>query len=137
MTGLEIIKRVQSLQLPAGSYVVFGSGPLALAGIRESQDIDLLVNESVTQKLQTAGWKQIEKTPTMRPFIKGNFEVFHQWVVPGYETTVEQLLKTATVVDGVPFASLAEVRAWKQAMARSKDLADIELIDTYLKRHED
>lgn len=41
MTGQEIIAKVKKLKLPKNSYVVFGSGPLAAAGIREADDIDM------------------------------------------------------------------------------------------------
>ena len=42
-----------------------------------------------------------------------------------------RLIKTATLIDGVYFASLAEVRKWKLSSCRLKDHADIDLIDAY------
>jgi hypothetical protein len=38
------------------------------------------------------------------------------------------------VIDGIPFASLEEVRKWKIASGRPKDIADIKLIDEYLQK---
>ena len=41
-------------------------------------------------------------------------------------------IRQEITVDGVPFADLARLRAWKQTMGRPKDLADILHIDRYL-----
>jgi hypothetical protein len=46
MTGQDIINKVKPLNLPKGQYVVFGSCPMALAGLREAGDIDMLVTPS-------------------------------------------------------------------------------------------
>jgi len=48
----EVIEKVKSLGLPQDSYVIFGSGPMALAGIREVNDIDMYVTLDV--------WNQID-----------------------------------------------------------------------------
>jgi hypothetical protein len=42
------------------------------------------------------------------------------------------LLKTANYIDGIPFASLQEVRKWKESSGRPKDIKDLDLIDKYL-----
>jgi hypothetical protein len=131
MTGKEIIAKVKDLNLPEGSYVVFGSCPLALAGIRESNDIDLLVNSAVSNRLKSAGWKQISKGPKDKPFVKDDFEAHSNWNFSSYKPTLTKLLKTATIIENIPFASLDEVRKWKESSGRSKDLKDIKLIDKY------
>ena len=56
----------------------------------------------------------------------------NNWDFSHYSPTLEQLLETATVIDGVPFASLEEVRKWKAGGERPKDVADLALIDAYL-----
>lgn len=131
MISSDIIKRVQELGLPEGSYVVFGSCPLALAGLRETNDIDLLVTPELYHQLYEEGWQKIQKGPLDTPVVMKVFEAHDNWEFSSYHPTLVQLLATATVVDGVPFASLAEVRAWKLAFARPKDLADVELIDQH------
>lgn len=133
MTGQEIIKAVKAQDFPAGSYIVFGSCPMALAEIRQSSDIDMLVTPELYQELAQKGWKKIVKAPGDEPLTSGDFEAHTNWSFSSYQPTLDHLLNTATVVDGVPFASLEEVRKWKQSSGRPKDLTDIELIDDYLK----
>ena len=135
MTCKEIAVEVKSLGLPQGSYVVCGSCPLAVLGIREANDIDLLVTPEVLQNLKFAGWEQVNKGPNDAPYTSGVFEAHANRDFSTYRPTLEELLATATVVDGVPFASLHHVRRWKVVSDRPKDLADVKLIDEYIAKH--
>ncbi len=132
MTAQEIVSAVKTLNLPQGSYVVFGSCPLAAAGIREANDIDLFVTTEVLETLRQQGWQQIHKGPGDEPYTNDMFEAHDNWNFSPYSPTLKQLLSTALVIDGVPFASLEEVRKWKLASGGAKHLADVESIDKYL-----
>ncbi len=132
MTKEDIVGKTKELALHEGSYVVFGSCPLAVAGIREANDVDMLVSEEVFAQLQETGWEIEYKGTGDNPLVKGVFDIHKSWDFSSYSPTLEQLLATATIVDGVPIASLDEVRKWKVASGRPKDLVDIELIDNYL-----
>ncbi len=133
MTKQKIISKVKSLNFPAGSYVVFGSAPMAMAGIREAQDIDLLVSKKLFLQLRETGWKEVHKNADDIPVIRDVFEAHENWNFSSYSPTLDDLLKTALIFEGIPFASLEEVRKWKVSSGRPKDLADIELIDAYFK----
>lgn len=137
MTRQEIIDKVNMLSLPQGSYVVFGSGPMAAVGIREAGDVDLYVTEGVLRGFVKQGWKQIIKGPKDAPYASGGYEAHANWDFSPYNPTLSQLLKTVVVLDGVSFASLEEVRKWKIASGGSKHLADVELIDNYLAKRKD
>ena len=136
MTKEKIITKVKTLNLPKGSYVVFGSCPLAVVHIREANDIDLLVSEEVFIKLREAGWQELHKSPHDIPLVHDVFEAHDNWNFSSYRPspTLSQLLASAKVVDGIPFASLEEVRKWKVASHRPKDIVDIALIDAYLQK---
>ena len=62
----------------------------------------------------------------------GDFEAHYAWDFSSYKPTLEQLLLTADVIDGIPFASLLEVRKWKLSSGRPKDFDDIKLIDNHI-----
>lgn len=130
----EIVAKVKALNLSEGSYIVFGSGPLAAAGIRESQDVDMFVSKETFTKLRRDGWQELDKGGNDMPLVHDVIEAHDNWNFGlRYNPTLSHLLSTAKVIDGVPFASLDEVRKWKVASGRPKDLKDIELIDEYLK----
>jgi hypothetical protein len=132
MTKAEIVNKVKALNLPQGSYIVFGSCPLAAIGIREAGDIDILISDEVLEDLKKAGWQELDKGPNDKPLTYDVFEAHNSWNFSSYKPTLEHLLSSAMLVDGVPFASLEEVKKWKQSSGRPKDLNDIELIDEYL-----
>lgn len=135
MTKKDIITKVKALKLPKDSYIVFGSCPLAIAGIREVNDIDLLVSPEVYKKLRSEGWRKVYKGPNDRPLTFGSFEAHDSWNFSSqYNPTLKNLLSTALEIEGIPFASLREVRKWKISSGRPKDLVDIELIDRYLNK---
>lgn len=134
MTKDEIIAKVKALELPAGSFVVFGSCPLAAAGLREANDIDMLVSEEAHAMLKAKGWQEIEKGLDDKPLTHDVFDAHTSWNFSAYSPTLEQLLVSADIYSGIPFAALEEVRKWKAASGRPKDSRDIELIDNYLTR---
>ncbi len=132
MNGPEIIQKVKALDLPKDSYVVFGSGPLAVAGLRKSQDIDLLVSSDTYAQLAASGWIENDKGLAHNPVTNDVFEAFSDWHIGSYNPSLEELLETADYIDGIPFVSLLEVRKWKQTAGRPKDLKDVDLINKYL-----
>jgi len=132
MTKAEIISELKNLALPLSSYIVFGSCPMTIAGLREAKDIDLLVTEEVYASLKKAGWKELVKGPHDAPIRHDVFEAHTNWDFSPYSPTLDHLLTTAIVIEGIPFASLEEVRKWKMASGGPKHLADVDLIDHYL-----
>jgi len=133
MTGKDIITKVKTLGLPEGSYIVFGAGPLAVAGIRETSDIDMYVKSEIIYRMKKLGWKKLDKGGRDTPIVYECFELHDNWNFgTSYDPPFTDLLATADYYDGVPFVSLTEVRKWKLASARPKDLVDIKLIDKYL-----
>jgi len=105
---------------------------MAAAGIREAGDIDLLVSSEVLEGLRKAGWQEVDKGPNDKPLTNDVYEAHDSWDFASYKPTLKQLLETADWFDGVPFASLQEVRKWKAASGRPKDLVDIDMIDRHL-----
>lgn len=125
---------MKTLGLPEGSFVVFGSCPMALADIREANDIDMLVSPKIYDQLRKKGWKVLDKGPKDTPVTYNVFEAHKNWDFSDYSPTLEQLLSTATIVDGIPFASLAEVRKWKSTSDKPKYAEDVRLIDRYFSK---
>ncbi len=129
---MDIVKEVKKLGLPKGSYIVFGSGALAMRGIRETKDIDLVVTKKVYNNLKKEGWKEEEPLEGRPVVTSGNYEAAPAWNFGDYNPSLKELLETADYIDGVPFANLREVIKWKKAFGRENDLKDIKLIKNYL-----
>jgi hypothetical protein len=134
---MDIVSEVKLLELPPGQYVVFGSGPMQVHGIRESSDIDLLFLPELYEKLKQDGWREkiLETHPQGRYMYRDNIEAGDNWDYGTYNPDPKWLIENAEIINGIPFAPLREVIKWKKAFGRRKDLDDIKLIEEYL-RHE-
>lgn len=133
MNKQAIITKIKQLRLPAGQYVVFGSGPLAAHGIRDSHDIDIAVTTELYQKMKAEGWP--EKTwpdKTGHYLVKDGYEITHEWNYGTYRPDIDWLINQAEYIDSIPFVPLTEVLKWKRAYGRDKDKADIKLIEKFL-----
>jgi hypothetical protein len=123
---MNISQEIKNINLPQGSYVVVGSGILGALGIRQSNDIDLIVSREVYENLEAQGWSY-DSWPDQQTLTKGLFEVGVHW----YGKEVDELIKDAQYVEGIPYLGLDDTYEWKKKLGREKDLKDLELIDEY------
>lgn len=132
---MDIFAEARKLKLPPGEYVVIGSGVLAAHGIREANDLDLVASASLYALLrEEPGWEEVSIRGTSTKLLRGDVEVVSDLVYDDYRPRTEDLIRSAEVINGIPFLPLLELRAFKQALGREKDLRDIELIDSYLEK---
>lgn len=133
---MNIVEDVKRLNLPLGEYVVIGSGILDVLGLRMAHDIDISVVPKLYQKfMDSKTWK--EEIHYGKIFLKkNNIEINPELSWSGYATTTQEAISSATVIDGVPFMNLQELRKFKKALGREKDIADIVLIDAYVAEKE-
>ena len=105
-----------------------------MRGIRESNDLDVICRGSAWEQAQTHGKVQIKENglECVR-FAEGNIEIYRDWD-PG-KWNIDELIDTAEIVDGIPFARLDFVIDWKKKMGREKDQKDLALIKKYLSKN--
>ena len=129
----DVIRTVKDLRLPAGSYIIYGSGPLALHGIRSVNDVDMLVTKELKAHLKSSGWEQVNKGPNDNPVTSGVVEAHDSWSFCEYSPSLTELLSRADVYEEVPFASLEDVLKWKLASPKTdKNIVDIKTIKNEL-----
>lgn len=128
----ELFERVKELGLPAGSYAIFGSGPMAVRSLRECRDIDLVVTDELFEEYKNVSGWELKDIEGMEMLVKDGIEMAADWR-PG-EWDVEQLIEDADIIEGLPFVRLAEVLKWKKLLKRGKDLKDIEILENYFKK---
>ena len=117
--------------MPLGQYAIFGSGSMAIRGIREAQDIDVMVLRKLWDRLVAENPLALRHDPEHLLF--GNVEVFREWrLMTGLVPT---MIAEADIIDGLPFVKLKYTIEWKQLLNRDKDRRDVELIRAYLKQH--
>jgi len=132
---MNIIEKIRELNLPTGEYVVIGSGIMDVLGIRKAHDIDISVLPSLHASLRATGdWSEEIRYEKIF-LIKDGVDINPHLSWSDYDTTTGEAIASATRIDGIDFMNLHELRKFKTALGRDKDLADIELIDMYIKEH--
>jgi len=119
------LEELEELNLPDGKYAIFGSGPLAVRGLRDSSDLDVIVKEELWEKLSKK--YSLNKNGGLQI---GNIEVYNKWLE---DKNINHLIDSAEKIAGYKFVKLEYVLAWKETMGRDKDKKDVELIKKYLK----
>lgn len=132
MNFQKLLKELKNLDLPFGEYVVVGSGALGARGIREPKDFDILVSNSLW--LQLSQRHPVVSEHSVEKIKLGNLEILGRGSIyrDGGIASVEEQIKTADIIESLPFLRLDFLKRFKQKMGREKDMRDIELIDKYL-----
>lgn len=132
---MRITEIVKSLQLPSTDFVLFGSGPMDIFGLRLAHDIDLYISEKLFKQLRCSNdWR------THKPSVRGlskivngiEIEAFPEWNFTGFNPSFDEIYKRSILIDEIRVASLEDVLKTKKAMNRPKDIGDIKLIEKYL-----
>ena len=123
---MKYLDELLSLDFPVEKYVIFGSGSLAVRGIRDNEDIDIVVVSDYWDQL--AGKYQVDGNNCI---VIGNVSVYKD-LLP-FSDDAGKIIEDAEMIDGLPFARLEYVIQFKKMMGREKDIEDIELIEAFLR----
>jgi hypothetical protein len=131
---MNIVEKVKRLDLPLGKYVVIGSGILEALGIRSAKDIDIAVTPDLYQALRATGaWSEEERYGKI--FLgKDDVDINPRLSWADYPTSTEEAIVSATIIGGIPFMNLDELKRFKLALGKEKDKADVALIEEYQRR---
>jgi len=127
---------VAELELDRRDFAVFGSGPLLAHGLRQHvRDLDVVARGDVWRRVSRHGFPAIGAIngAPMVQFWDGLIQFSATWVSESWDT--DELIDRAEIIQGLPFARLCDVLAYKQILRRPKDLADIEVLKDVLCLH--
>ncbi len=130
----EILEEFKKLNLPDKEYAVYGSGPLAIRGIRETNDLDVLITDELYQKLKEKYPQNTEKDKVTI----GKIEMFPSWnwMWGNGIGDLKDVIGRAEIIENVRFILLDDLVICKREMGRKKDLEDIDLIEKYLRKRQ-
>ncbi|MCD6442311.1 hypothetical protein J7L24_02110 [bacterium] len=130
------LEQLKKLNLPKGKFAIFGSGPLGVRNIRDTHDLDVIIDEELFDKYKIMpGWesKNFERDGRYVEMIENSGIEFYKKWEPG-DWNARRLIDEAEFIDDLPFVRLEEVKKWKEISGREKDLKDIQLINEYLEK---
>lgn len=134
---MEIAQSLHELGLNPENSVIIGSGILSAYGIRDSNDIDIVVEKETYNKLTTDNRFTKAENHGREVLTDELFEIGTSWGVLGKSQTFDDLFQQSTMIDGVRYITLDFLlvvkRSWlKDADVRQKDIDDVKLIEDYL-----
>ena len=129
------LAELDALNLNKDEYMISGGGTLAVLGIRDCSDIDLVVANETGEKLKQAYPGNAYKGEHCDKIVFPNIEIMWNFKnpFPGYST--KELMDSAIVIDGRKYQDLESIKFFKTRQAREKDLRDLELIAAYENQH--
>lgn len=133
------IEKSKELLLSPEEYVLVGGSILDIHGIRESNDIDVVVSQEAFQKLKERGWPldEVFKEKWGRARLKHDvFEVLEDLYFEkiDYHLSFEMLREFSVKIDGVHTQPLSILLLAKLNCGRMKDLNDVKLIEQYFNK---
>ncbi|OLT28888.1 hypothetical protein BJF79_41300 [Actinomadura sp. CNU-125] len=130
-----LIKLLLSFGFPRDDYVVHGSGPLLVRGLRTVDELDIVARGAAWRAAARLGRPVSGDVTGARMYeLPGEcIHVSRHWFLPPADTDagVDALIDDAEIFEGIRFARLDDVRAYKRRLGRAKDLADIRLLDRH------
>jgi hypothetical protein len=125
-----LVQELNDLDLPNKEFAVFGSGPMAIRGLKEPGDLDVIVKQGLWDYLSAKyGVSKEESYPVIHV---GGIDFFNDWESPEYD--INKLIDEADLINGVRYVKLGTVLAWKKQRNKEKDKKDVTLIEDYLKQ---
>jgi len=128
----KLLKGLKKLNLPDRKYIIYGSGPLGIRGIRDIHDLDVVVSDDLYKKLLKK-YPEKEIDDGKKKKIKlGEIELFPASY--SFIKDIKKIMNRADVINGFRFVNLEDLLKWKRKMGRKKDFEDIQSIKDYLKK---
>lgn len=130
---MNIFEKTRELGLSEDDFVVVGGGVLTALGlVKWDNDIDMAVTPEVFESFRNQGWEQYEREG------KGllRHDVYDIGVDFG-EWDLNDLKQDAFQLEGILFMSLQKLHTWKREASRDKDHEHIQIIEAYMKQHND
>ena len=128
---LKQLEELDKLDFLTDDYAITSSGPLAVRGIREAKDIDIVVTDSLWRKLKKK--YSVEEKEVCDIIKIGEIDILGNFKFNDPKYTSENQVQNADIFLGKRFVNLETVVYFKKKLGRDKDLKDIELITQYLK----
>ena len=131
---MNIKNKLNEIGLTSDNSIVIGSGILSVLSIRESKDIDIVVDEDTYTRLSSNDGFEKAVNHGREVLTHGLFEIGTSWRALGRSHNLNDFLSNSTVIDGVRHITLKFLleakKSWlKDGDARQKDIEEIKLME--------
>jgi hypothetical protein len=131
----DLFDTLTRLDLPTTEFVVAGSAPLLLKGLRQRiTDVDVVVRAGSWEKAEQLGESSAARFDGAREIhlADGKLHVLDRWFPSLWDA--EEVFASTVRVGSYRFLTLPATLTWKRHLGRPKDLRDIKQIEGFLTR---
>jgi len=124
-----LFRELRKLDIPAGDFAIFGSGPLIVRGvIPGANDLDVICRGPAWDYVESISLVQYLKDydVTVATLLDGRLSFGTEWGIGQFN--IDELIDEAETIDGLPFVRVKHVIAYKQLRGSNKDLQHLEAI---------
>ena len=135
MNKTRLLSAIKSLGIHPEDYVVIGSGLFAALELRDVDDIDLIVSESIFKEIESReSWKKKDFEDGTYYLTHDLYEIGLDWDSINAKPNLADLKSNEMVINDIPFVSPQRLISWKHKRGKQKDLEDIKLLENYLSK---
>lgn len=122
------LAQLTALELPAGDYALFGSGPLLARGwVSETSDLDVIARGAAWDRaLQLGEMIHLAAYDVEVVQIGKHITVGKRWGIGDFN--IDDLIDTAELIGAIPCVRLEHVAAYKRIANRAKDRRHLEVM---------
>lgn len=117
-----LFEYLRRLDLPAGDFAIFGSGPLIVRQwICGTNDLDVICRGDAWRKASDTGTVSHDERYdlSLASHCNGRVTFGTRWAIGDFD--IDDLIDTAEMIDGLPFVQLAHVIEYKRIRNSAKD----------------
>ena len=125
-TDVDLFEAVDELDLPAGEFAIFGSGPMIVRRIiPPTNDLDIVCRGDAWCRVRELGTVRYleEYDVTVAEILDGKITCGPKWGIGDFDT--DMLIDTAELIRGLPFVRMEHVIQYKRIAGRAKDIRHI------------
>lgn len=126
---MSILTRIRALGLPEDQIVVIGGGLLDAYGLREANDIDLVVTAALFGELEASGAYEKGMKGDEAYLVGDGIDIWQSW---GQGNDFTQLRSSGVTIEGIVFVNPQFLIERKLERGTEKDKHDIALLEGYL-----
>lgn len=130
---INYLDELKALNLAKGKFAIFGSGPLAVRGLRENNDIDVLVMRELWDDLAKK-FPITSRANKPDSIYVGHIQIlkidYNDWQPLIMDSTI--LITEAENIENFPFVKLEHLLNCKKMMSGEKHIDDVSLIQKFI-----
>ena len=123
---------LDALKIDPDEYLITGGAVLAIHGIRDCHDLDVVCSDELASELRERFPDALVRNfAVCESMFLNNIEFMFNFKAENRPWSTEQQIAEADMIEGRRYQTLERVKFFKRLQSRPKDIEDIKIIEAY------